>query len=67
VDLERAHAEFLSQGEGLAVVSVGCFDFRGIAPRRNLAQEALGIRLVVTLLVLTCERQRPFGEGVCLL
>ena len=67
VGLERAHAEFLSQGEGLAVVGFGRLDLRGIAPRRNVAEEAQGIRLVAAFLVLTGERQRLLGEGVRLL
>ncbi len=67
VGLERAHAEFLGQGEGLAVVGFGLLDLRGLALRRNLAEEAQGIRLVATFLVLTGERQRPLGEGVRLL
>ena len=67
VGLERAHAEFLGQGEGLAVVGFGLLDLRRLAPRRNVAEEAQGIRLVATFLVLTGERQRPLGEGVRLL
>ena len=35
--------------------------------RRDLAEEAQGIRLVAPFLVLTGERQRPLGEGVRLL
>ena len=60
---ERAHAEFLGQGEGLAVVGFGLLDLRGITPCRNVAEEAQGIRLVATFLVRTGERQRPLGEG----
>ena len=67
VGLERAHAEFVGQGEGLLVVGFGLLDLRGIAPRRNLAEEAQGIRLVAPFLVLTGMRQRPLGEGVRLL
>ena len=67
VGLERAHAEFLGQGEGLAVVGCGVLDLRGIAPRRNVAEEAQGIRLVAAFLVLTGKRQRTLGEGVRLL
>ena len=67
VGLQRAHAEFLGQGEGLAVVGFGLFDLWGLAPRRNVTEEAQGIRLVAAFLVLTGERQRPLGEGVRLL
>ena len=35
--------------------------------RRDLAEEAQGIRLVATFLMRTGERQRPLGEGVRLL
>ena len=49
------------------VVGFGLLDLRGIAPRRNVAEEAQGIRLVAAFLVLTGERQRPLGEGVRLL
>ena len=64
VGLERAHAEFLGQGKGLAVVGLCLFDLWGIAPRRNVAEKAQGIRLVAAFLVLTGERQRPLGEGL---
>ena len=68
VGLERAHAQFLGQGEGLAVV--------GLRLRRSsegsrcaaiVAEEAQGIRLVATFLVLAGVRQRLRGEGVRLL
>ena len=65
--LERAHAQFLGQGEGLAVVGFGLLDLWGLAMRGNLAEEAQGIRLVALFLVLTGERQRPLGEGMRLL
>ena len=65
--LERAHAELLGQGQGLAVVGFGWLDLRRLAPRRNVAEEAQGIRLVAAFLVLTGERQRTLGEGVRLL
>ena len=42
-------------------------DLRRLAPRRNVAEEAQGIRLVAPFLVLTGERQRTLGEGVRLL
>ena len=67
VGLERAHAEFVGQGEGLAVVGFGLLALRGLTLRRNVAEEAQGIRLVAAFLVRTGERQRPLGEGVRLL
>ena len=67
VGLERAHAELFGQGKGLTVVGFGLRDVWGIAPRRNIAEEAQGIRLMAAFLVLTSQRQRALGEGVCLL
>jgi hypothetical protein len=67
VSLERAHAEFLGQGEGLAVVVFSRLDLRGITPRRDLAEEAQGIRLVTPFLSLTGIRQHTLGQGVRLL
>ena len=61
---EWAHAEFVGQGAGLLVVGFGLSNIRGIAPRRNVAEEVQGIRLVATFLVLAGMRQRPLGEGV---
>ena len=57
VGLERAHAELLGQGEGLAVVGFGLLDLRGIALRRNLAEEPQGICLVAMFLVLAGSRR----------
>jgi hypothetical protein len=65
--LERAHAEFLGQGKTLLVVSFGLRALRGLAPRRNVAEEVQRIRLLATLLLRTGERQRAFSEGVRLL
>ena len=67
VGQERAHAEFVGQGEGLAGSGLRPARLRGIALRGNLAEEAQGIRLVAAFLVLTGERQRALGEGVRLL
>ena len=53
VRLERAHAQFLGQGEGLLVVRLWPARPPGGAPRRNVAEEAQGIRLVATFLALT--------------
>ena len=67
VPLQRTHAEFVGEGEGLAVVGFGLRSLWGIAPCRNVAKEAQGMGLVAPLLALTSERQRALGEGVCLL
>src|SRR5262245_55307862 len=61
---ERAHAQFLSQGEGLAVMSGSLVDVRGIAMGSDLAEEAQGIRLIAVFLVGTDGLQRPLGEDV---
>ena len=61
---KRAHAQCLSQGQGLTVVGCGRLDLRRLAPRRNLAEEAQGIRLESSLLVRTGECQGPLNEGV---
>jgi len=37
---ERAHTKLVSQGEGLLIVEYGLSALQGIAPRRNLAEEA---------------------------
>jgi hypothetical protein len=58
--LEWAHAECLGQGEGLTVVGLGYGSVWWIAPRRNVTQEAQGIRLGAPQLAL-------MGEGLRLL
>jgi len=40
VGLERPHAEFLGQGEGLLVVGRSCSDLRRLARRSNASEEA---------------------------
>src|SRR5262245_49296803 len=67
VGLERAHTEFVGQGEGLPVVVCSCLGMRGIAMCSDRAEEVQRIRFVAPLLVLTGERQRALGEGVRLL
>ena len=62
VRLERAHAQFLGQGEGLLVGGVGLFNLWRLVTRRNVAEEAQGIRLVAAFLMFAGERQRPLGE-----
>jgi hypothetical protein len=58
VRLQRAHAEVPGQGEGLAVVIAGLVALRRLVSRRNIAEEAQGIRLMAALLVRTGECQR---------
>jgi hypothetical protein len=48
-----AHTQLFGQGEGLLVVSFGLFNLWRLAPRRNVAKEPQGIRLVATFLALT--------------
>jgi hypothetical protein len=64
VRLEWTHAEILGQGEGLAVVGFGLFNLWRLASRRNVVEEAQGIRLVAAFLMCAGERQHPLGEGV---
>ena len=42
VGLERAHAQLLGQGEGLALVGFGSLNLRGLALRGDLAKEVEG-------------------------
>jgi hypothetical protein len=53
VGLEWAHAQLLSQGEGLAVVLFGWLDLQGITMRSDLAEEAQSTCLMTPFLVLT--------------
>ena len=46
VGLERAHAQLLGQGQGLAVVGDGLGDVRGLAMPGDLTEEPAGMRLV---------------------
>src|SRR5262245_57035108 len=64
---ERAHAQLLAQGERLAVVGFSLIALRKITPRRNVAEEAQGIRLVAAFLVLMGMRQRLLGKDLRLL
>jgi hypothetical protein len=65
--LERPHAEILGQGQGLPVVGFGLFALQRLPARRNVAEEAPGIRLVPVFPVLTGMLQRALGEGLRLL
>src|SRR5262249_23047517 len=61
VRLERAHAQLLGQGEGLAVVADGGLALWERLARRALTQQPQGPGLVVTLLVLTGEVESLCG------
>jgi hypothetical protein len=65
VGLERAHAQLLGQGEGLAVVAGGGLDLCRRLARRALAQEPQGPGLVAALLVLAGEVESLCGALVC--
>src|SRR5262249_54637672 len=63
----RAHAEFLGQSEGLAVMGFGLRALRGLTTCGDVAEEAQGICLVAAFLVRTGKRQRTLSQGVRLL
>ena len=65
VGLERAHAQFLGQGEGLAVVGLGWLDVWGLALRGNLAEEPQGLRLVASFLCGHGHARGPARRGRC--
>jgi hypothetical protein len=67
VRLERAHAQFLGQGEGLLVAGFGLIALWRLTSCRNLAEEAQSIGLVAAFLVFLGECQCALGEGLCLL
>ena len=67
MSLEWAHAECLGQREGLVIAVSSLIGLWGLAPRRNFAQEAQGIRLVRAFLTCSGECQCALGEGVRLL
>ena len=53
VGLERAHAEFLGQGQGVLVVGFGLGNIRGVALCGDLAEEPQRIGLVSAFLLRT--------------
>ena len=67
VGLERAHAEFIRQGEGLLVMGCGLFGLRGRVLHGHLAEEPERIRLVSSLLVPASEFERLPGNAACVL
>ena len=64
---ERAHAEFFSEGESLAIVVFRLPDIRRIFARRDLAEEQKSVRLVSSLFVLTGETQGTLCGGTGIL
>src|SRR5262245_15975578 len=65
VGLERAHAEFLGQGEGLPVVIFYLLGLRRVAMPGEVAEESEDPRLSPAFLVLTGECEGLHGKGVC--
>jgi hypothetical protein len=63
--LERAHAQLLGQGEGLAVVAGSGLAIGRCLARRTLAQEPQGPGLGAALLVLAGKIDRLHGALVC--
>jgi hypothetical protein len=64
VGLERAHAQFLGQSQGLLVGGYGLLNIRRHASRRNVAEEMQSICLVATFLVCMGMRQRLLGKDL---
>ena len=60
---ERAHAEFFSEGESLAIVVFRLPDIKGIFARRDLAKEPKSVRFVSSLFVLAGETQGALCGG----
>ena len=62
VRLQRAHAEFLGQGEGLVVVGGGLVDVWGLATHDDVAEKPVGMRLVAGSCVRAGDIEEAFGE-----
>jgi hypothetical protein len=60
--LQRAHAEGLGQGEGLAVLALGLLDLRGSALGRDVAEEPQGICLIALPLLGACDLEGLLAE-----
>ena len=65
VGLERAHAKFGSQGEGLAVVVCGWLDLWGIAIHGDLTQKPQGLCLVALLVMVAGMGQGALRQLTC--
>jgi len=76
VGLQRAHAQFLSQSEGLLVVGCGLLVFRRVTLRCDFTEEPQGVGFVASFLVRPGEFQgtlrldaglvQPASEQICL-
>src|SRR5262245_37238528 len=64
---EWAHTQFVSQGEGLPKGGFSWLNLWRITMRRDLAEEAQGIRLVTPFMVRMAECQCPLSERMILL
>jgi hypothetical protein len=62
VGLERAHAQFLSQRQGLIVVACSLFDLLGFATYGDVTEEPAGMRPVATSGMCTGEVEEAFGQ-----
>jgi len=60
-----SYTQLVGEGESSPVVDCGLLALRRITPRGNLAEEAQSICQVAAFSVLTGERQRTLGKGVC--
>ena len=67
VRLEWAHAEFLGQGQGLAVGGFGRRHVRRVTMHGNLTEEPQGPRLLAPPVVLPGVREHPLCQPVGLL
>jgi hypothetical protein len=63
VGLERTHAEFLGQGQGLAIVGFGLIALRWMTLCRDLAKEAQGMGFIAPFLMRTGELQSALRLG----
>src|SRR5947207_8218638 len=59
---EWTHAQFVSQGEGLAVMGCGLVDVWGLATCGNVAEETVGMRLIAAPCVGAGEFEEAFGK-----
>ena len=60
--LQRAHAQFLGEGEGLTVVGGGLVEVWGLATHGALAEESQRMHLVAASCVGAGELKETFGE-----
>ena len=67
VRLEWAHAQLVGQDESLMVMGFGLFGSREITMRRDLAEEAPGVRLVPAFLMDTGKIEGSPSAVACVL